>query len=348
MTTVALTKPTARGPNLQGETLALPTRPWLARWLRVHTRGVLLFTFGAILTMAVLGAPNLGAQLIGVTIVVTLLGLPHAAGDPLIGEASLAKRWGRLWPALFGITYLAIAAAVLGSWMVSGVVTLSLFLAFSIVHFGASDAPAGAATFLPRRAELVLRGMIPVLGPVAFHPAETALLFSWLLPDVNAVSVEGFLVAQAAWLRPALLLGWTFVVVGHALVGGLRHVETSLEITALVLLHAFAPPLVAFGIYFGLWHAVRHGLAQAAEIDRHDARVALRSFLKTAIPLTISTVAMAVAAYVLLRQQLAVDVALTRVVFIGLAALTVPHMLMPFLYRPRTEQDVVAGSAPRS
>jgi hypothetical protein len=66
-----------------------------------------------------------------------------------------------------------------------------------------------------------------------------------------------------------------------------------------------------------------------------DARLAagVRRFVMGALPLTALTVAAAVPAWLALGHSFTSTEATLQIVFIGLAALTVPHVLLPLIAR---------------
>ena len=83
-----------------------------------------------------------------------------------------------------------------------------------------------------------------------------------------------------------------------------------------------APPLVGFTVYFCGMHSARH-LLRTAERARLSW---LRLALVACVPM-LGTVATGFVAWRLMAQ-LPVDAVAIRIVFIGLAALTVPHMVI--------------------
>ena len=99
-----------------------------------------------------------------------------------------------------------------------------------------------------------------------------------------------------------------------------------MEIAVLVLTFAILPPELGFLVYGSAVHAprhLRHTIPQA--ISAHPSGKQGLTWEITAILL----ITLALAFFALLTNiQLSQDTALIRLVFIGLASLTLPHMLL--------------------
>jgi Brp/Blh family beta-carotene 15,15'-monooxygenase len=97
--------------------------------------------------------------------------------------------------------------------------------------------------------------------------------------------------------------------------------STLVELGGLMLLALLTPLLVYLLVYFCFLHSPRHfeGTIRRLRLGRLGGIIA-------ALPLTMATWAIATAA--ILSVELPSDVATLRLVFIGLAALAVPHMVL--------------------
>ncbi len=246
-------------------------------------------------------------QLSALAIGVALLGIPHGAVDPLLARVSgVTSTLSRTL--VFYIAYIAIAGVVVGLWLLAPALSLSAFLALSIWHFrgdwlqelSLSEASAVAATV--------------VCAPALFHPDEIAGIFSVL---AFGATVEP-LVAAAR-----LVGGVSIVLLISTVVGRIRRQRLAmLELISLPLLAWLLPPLLFFVVYFCGLHSPRHIIESARVLSWRSPMVRL-----TALSTSVVTVFAAVGIYASLP---AVDATprLLAVIFIGLAALTVPHMLL--------------------
>ncbi len=247
------------------------------------------------------------AQLTALAVGVALLGIPHGAVDPLLarvfGVANTPSQ-----TVMFYAAYIAIAGIVVGLWLLAPALALSVFLVLSIWHFRGDwlqelslvESSAVAATV--------------VCAPALFHPDVIAELFSMLAFGAN---VEP-LVAVARLVGA----GAGVILIG-TVVGRMRRQRLAmLELISLPILAWLLPPLLFFVVYFCGLHSPRHIIESARVLSWRSPMVRL-----TALSISVVTIFAAVGIYASLP---AVDATprLLAIVFIGLAALTVPHMLL--------------------
>jgi Brp/Blh family beta-carotene 15,15'-monooxygenase len=239
---------------------------------------------------------------------VAFAGLPHGALDPWVARRAALWRTAH-GAAAFHVAYVLAATAVLIAWQVAPAGCLAAFLALSAWHFGGDWA-----------ASPVVR---TVLGTALFAlPAwrwlsDVAAIFGALAGDGGA-AIAGALAALGPWLGVAVL---ALAVASIRRAPG--HAAEWLALGALALV---VPPLAYFAAYFCALHSVRHLrllAAQAAPSVR--PRLAAIAAIYTALALMGAALAWA---WLADGAGAGWSDDLLRVVFIGLAALTVPHMVV--------------------
>lgn len=249
---------------------------------------------------------------------IVLVGFPHGAFDHLVARPLLRPRLGRWWWVPFGAGYVGLAGLVLLAWWAAPAVTLAGFLAASALHFGLGDAEDGLA---PRRVPLAVSvlayGALPLLLPMALHPAEAAPVLA-ALAGVPVEAMQDAL-ATAAWMLPAWAAAFALVVSA-----AVRERRGVLERLAMAAGFVLLPPLLAFGVYFGAGHAVRHVLRLGAW-HGGTPRAAVRWLALTMLPAA-AVCAAGIGALALLGRDTAADV--LAPMFRVIAALTLPHMLV--------------------
>jgi beta-carotene 15,15'-dioxygenase len=260
-------------------------------------------------------------QIAGLLIVVIVLGVPHGALDPWIAElVGLVSTRRTL--VIFNLAYVALAGAVVAVWSLAPTLTLLGFLVISAWHFSGDWAAAWGASARSVSGAImrvaIMRGVsggLLLLLPIGFHTGEVSEIFVLLSGEAGA--------DLARWLS----LPPTVLVVGMlaliAVATRYRKWWTALQFAALLVLSASAPPLVYFAVYFCVLHSPAHligyfqmaGPALRGRLARMTLIYSLGS-LAVAIPV------------VWLWSDVGTNSLLARLIFIGLAALTVPHMTL--------------------
>ncbi len=263
-----------------------------------------LFLWGALFLVAawpLLGGAIQGpAAVIGLGGVVLLLGLPHGALDLWLARRD--RLWSD-WPsfAVFHLAYLALAGLVVLAFVVSPLAALLGFLGFSIWHFSDDWRHAPVAMRLGCASAVVV---VPALS----HPAAVSGIFS---------AVTGQPVTLEA-LPPVAALFGGLATLGAILSAFAFDRRMAAEAAGVALLAVALPPLVFFAAYFTLLHSPRHLLRHRGELRRGVGSVLLYTLAALAAVIALGAVLWRFAPADLSDSTI-------RAVFIGLAALSVPH-----------------------
>jgi Brp/Blh family beta-carotene 15,15'-monooxygenase len=286
-------------------------------------RRVFLFTTGLLVLLSLLGWQPGPKLAVGVLVAaVTLLGLPHGALDPMVAKRRFGEGRGFTLP----IFYTVYAAAVLlytlvwWKWPACG---LGAFLVIAAYHFGSDWENRGS--LLSRCAY----GATIVTLPAIAHPAQVAVIYQALgvvhpqlllqVSSVAAVLAGGIALGSSAWR-------WRI------------YSSDLVEVVCIAAAAIVLQPLLFFVCYFALLHSPRHllqtarsvGIARLAGIARVTAPVVLITFLLAA-------------SLLLVFHGKRIDDGILYVVFVGLAALTVPHMILEKLATQSENSPGVAG-----
>ena len=103
-----------------------------------------------------------------------------------------------------------------------------------------------------------------------------------------------------------------------------------MDFFSLFILNFFLTPVLAFTLYFCFLHSIRHSIKLIFELDK-SIKSGLRKFISRAIPLTLVTGVIFLLAIFFLNNFYKLDEAIYKVIFIGLASLTFPHILLEYL-----------------
>ena len=280
---------------------------------------------------------------------VGLFGLPHGAVDHLmpvrLGDAALGRSL-----AVVSVVYAVLGGLYLAVWAISPAVALVAFLGMTWFHWGQGDVFAlrafGEADHIRTRsdrwASLVVRGGLPMLVPLLgqpggyrrvvngiialFDPAATAALTPLFRLDTRLALGVGF----GVFTLSSLLWTARHVWQGDTSAGGL--LWDAVEIGVLWVFFWLVPPVFAVGLYFAVWHAVRHigrlAIVDSAARDALNAGewpAALARFYRDATPLTIVSLVVFVGLYVWVPTDGSLN-ALLAIYLVGIAVLTLPHV----------------------
>jgi beta-carotene 15,15'-dioxygenase len=293
-------------------------------------KGVLIIgpvAVGVALLVSVLGqVPSTTLSVPGWVLAVTLIalaaGIPHGAVDHLMLRTRLSR--GRLLVA--GAVYLAIAALATAAILVFPGPAFLIVIAMTVWHFGSGDVEAwqdltGDAARPKGLARLILviaAGGAPVILPLTSPAALTTL------DSLNA-DLGSWWAAPATTVVRVVVL--TCVVIAFVMLLQAQRPRAAIQLVLLAALGIFVAPLLAFAVYFGFWHALRHTARLALHRDGCVTWRGIAIVTAQGLPALLATV-IGVGAILLVTGSVT---ALAPWLWVGLAVvwgLTVPHMTM--------------------
>jgi beta-carotene 15,15'-dioxygenase len=273
----------------------------------------------AVLADAALGNLDLQHWPVATALLILAAGLPHGALDIELLLNSAED------PTQFSITesvlaYVSVALAVALLWWLLPTAGLVGLLLLSAFHFG------GDWSGLKRVGERVVVGASLLSAPALLHQTSVSLIFSWLIPSDAASIIAGAM----HWTSMPLLLSAAGVV---CLRWQASRAQCE-EIIVVTLAAAALQPLTFFVIYFCALHSMRH----LADVRQTLSNVRSGALFLRGAPYAATAMACCWAGSVFF-PSLPLGAAFLSSVFVGLAALTVPHMLLcdlPISGRRRT------------
>jgi Brp/Blh family beta-carotene 15,15'-monooxygenase len=111
-----------------------------------------------------------------------------------------------------------------------------------------------------------------------------------------------------------------------------------LDYFSIIIINYYFSPLIAFTFYFCFLHSIRHSITLIFELNREDLSVGIKIFLKKALPLTILTAIFCLICLYFLNNTYSFDSSILKIIFIGLASLTFPHILLEYLLEKNEKQ----------
>ena len=252
---------------------------------------------------------------------ISIIGVSHGALDHIKGY-KLMEVYKINNKYLFYPVYIFCCLLVIFFWIIFPSVTLILFLLVASYHFGKEDSCVGSIIkkkFI--NLFYLFKGSVVVVAPLFFHTEETLQIFK-ILGDNLIMTHENFLVSLLliSFIANFFIMQWSNNS-GFFLA----------DWVTIFTLNIFFSPLVAFTIYFCFLHSVRHSFGLIYEINKKKFKNGLKKFLKRALPLTLVTAILFIFGVYILTNYYVLDDAIMKVIFIGLASLTFPHILLEYL-----------------
>ena len=249
---------------------------------------------------------------------IATIGVSHGSLDNFKG-ATLLKILNIKNKLLFYFIYIFVSLVVISFWLMFPLFTLTFFLIVSAYHFGKEDSVFGKIKkFKISGLLLFLKGSLIISAPLYFHAYETIQIFGTLDVKFNQYNNNLIIIPMSLSLISNFFINKNIFL-------------SLLDSFTVIILNINFEPLLAFTVYFCFLHSVRHSLSLIESMNNKNFKRGLIRFLKKALPLTIVTAFGFLIAVFLLDEYYLLNSAILKVIFIGLASLTFPHILLEYL-----------------
>ena len=256
---------------------------------------------------------------------ILILGISHGALDNIKGK-KLLKLFGYKSSFSFYLVYILISFLIITLWLIFPNIVLFLFLIVAAYHFGKEDTVfAFKRKFLISECLFFLKGSSVIVTPLLLQRNATNEIFQILNFNVfeSAVFNDQFLI---------MLLCLSFL--SSLFISNKKDTDIKgimiMDFASLIILNFFLTPILAFTIYFCFLHSIRHSITLIFELDK-SFESGIKKFVSRAIPLTFVTGVIFLLGIFFLNNFYTLDEAIYKVIFIGLASLTFPHILLEYL-----------------
>jgi Brp/Blh family beta-carotene 15,15'-monooxygenase len=259
------------------------------------------------------------------------IGVSHGSLDNVKGE-KLFKIFGINSLLIFYLSYILIAVVVIILWVLFPSISLVVFLIVASYHFGKED-----TQFLVNEDShlnqlfFFIKGSLIILTPMYFHFDETINIFKLLLiENENFYELLNFIETNKILLFGIILS--TFINILFFVENfEIKKFAIFLDYFSILILNYYFSPLLAFTLYFCFLHSIRHSITLILELEKNDLNLGFKIFVKKALPLTILTATLCLIGLYFINNTYTFDSSILKVIFIGLASLTFPHILLEYL-----------------
>ena len=251
------------------------------------------------------------------------IGISHGSLDHIKGK-KLMKILGFKASWVFYFCYIFIGLTTIFIWLLFPKFLLLVFLIVAAFHFGKED-----SEFISKNKnfELIyfLKGSLVIVAPLLFHKNETLFIFKSLNFDI----------AGNVLINNEILYLFIFLsLISNIFLSFNKNFDSKsiilMDFLSILILNYFINPIMAFTIYFCFLHSIRHSISLIKEINK-SIKKGFPIFLKRAMPLTIVTIFFYFFSIYFLNNYNEFNESVYKAIFIGLASLTFPHILLEYL-----------------
>ena len=248
-------------------------------------------------------------------IAVSFIGLPHGFFDYSIAERLFSYK--KNWIYYFTISYIFLSLIYLFFWFEYPLESLIFFLTISIFHFGMEE-----LTHIKYKDmnffQIIIIGSIPIALPILFHPENVFYIFNQITDlDINYDYINTYI-----YYIYFLLL---FIALY------LNGIKRSWIYLLLIANFIILPPLVSFILYFCFHHSLRHYIHSIYHDNLVPNKYSTNEYLKAIIT---ASVLFTLVVLISLQTygQYSFDIIIVKYIFILLACLTLPHLMLNIYY----------------
>ena len=264
-------------------------------------------------------------------LLILIIGVSHGSLDHIKGK-KLLKTFNLNNISIFYFTYLLLAISITIFWILFPSTTLIIFLIVASYHFGKEDTQflINENTYA-NQLLFLFKGSLIILTPLLFHFDETISIFKLLLIENETFYSSLAFIENNKLLNIGIIISTLSSIFLFIKNFELKKFTIFLDYFSIIILNYYFTPLIAFTIYFCFLHSIRHSISLMIELDQNNLKNGLLIFFKKALPLTILTAIFCLIGMYFLNKNYGFDSSILKLIFIGLASLTFPHILLEYL-----------------
>src|SRR5210317_1985205 len=261
------------------------------------------------------------------------IGVSHGSLDNQKGKLLFQKKFNKHWPLIFYSLYIATSLLVLLIWLNFPLLSIIFFFIVASFHFGHEDLELFInKNFFLNRLIYFFRGLLVISAPLYLNNQETANFIDILLLGIDTWNFNLKFFYYLFYLNLFILISLQILYLYLKFLNFGYFLIICIENLSIILIFNYLPLILAFTIYFCFMHSSKHILSLANELDANDLNQGLKRFLVLSLPLTIATFLVAVIMLFYLSNDFSISNAMLKIIFIGLASLTLPHIMLEYIY----------------
>jgi len=257
-----------------------------------------------------------------------LIGIPHGAIDHIISAKVYELKSSLSEQILFYFVYLGLMGTMAAIWYINSALGFFIFALITIYHFGQADVGHFRVNKNLKKALMLSRGVM-IFSLIVFfdiyftYPVITSVVETSLLND-QWILENGFALGMVLALQhPVLLLG----IMINANQFEKKWANPLLDSLLICLLFFANHPVIAFSVYFALWHSYGHVLEMKEFFQSIGEKLTIKKFYRLAAPFTLLSLAGLTVIYGL-ADAFGAENQMVALLFVLVSVLTLPHVLV--------------------
>lgn len=273
-----------------------------------------------------------------------VFGMPHGAVDYVALPRARTGRVDLRGVAGVVLLYLVAGGAYLALWFLAPVLAAALFILLTWFHWGQGELYVLQGLYVADHVDdftqqvltVVVRGGLPMLVPLFGFPGRYRDVVDTFVAPFGGSAGSWWLFD--AWPRLLLMAGFGLVTILTLARAWTRAVDRrgwrldAAECALLWVVFFFVPPVLAVGLYFCLWHSVRHitrvilldESSVEAVVERRFGRALGKFGLEAAVP-TVLALAFAGVLWSTTPSPAQTLAGATGLYLVAISVLTLPH-----------------------
>ena len=274
------------------------------------------------------GAFNLFFEYTIAFLLIGLIGMSHGSIDHILATDVL-KILPKRKLHFFIATYLSIIALYLFFWFISPFLSFLLFLLYSAYHFGQADTEIITKNIPGRHSKIIgfNYGLIIISTLLIFSRENIISIFpDWFNKSIKLELIMGY--CKPIFYSSII----TQIAIGILLaiykkVKPRQIIDFSIQLFIVLLIFSYLPPLIAFSLYFGLWHSLLVLQKEFKTFYSYSLVTSKIDFIKKLAPFTM----LSLVGLILIVSFSSFNIHLTTL--IAISVLAFPHtIIMEMLY----------------
>ena len=248
-------------------------------------------------------------------VTVTIIGIPHGFFDYSVAERLFRNNIN--WVYYFTMGYISLSLLYSLIWIYYPLAALMFFLVISIFHFGIEE--LNHIEYMDMSFyQIFIIGSMPIALPILFHSQDVFFIFNQIIGlNINYADINIYMYY--------IYLSLLFVALY------LNGIKRSWVYLILISNFIILPPLLSFILYFCFHHSVRHYIHSIYYDNLVPKKYETNQYLKIIIMTSIfftTIVLMFLQSY----GEYSFDIIIVKYIFILLACLTFPHLILNIYY----------------